>query len=204
MQWLYFGFCMQANIDNPLLYQTPDAWLKTVLENFDTFLQDHAAAEKKAAGMAISMISHYPNRTMLVEAMVDLAIEEMAHYREMIKILHARGLFLTADTKDTYVNQLRRLLRKDSNDYFLDQLLLAAVLEARGAERFGLVANALTDPALKKTYTVIAQSEQRHYALFLSLAQHYFNSSLVEERTVYWLEREAEMMQATATAPRLH
>ena len=50
-----------------LLYQTPAAWIEAVLADFDTFLRDHASAEKKASGMAINMISHYPDRTRLVE-----------------------------------------------------------------------------------------------------------------------------------------
>ena len=40
-----------------LKYQTPKAWAEVVLSDFDAFLTDHAAAEKKASGMAMSMIS---------------------------------------------------------------------------------------------------------------------------------------------------
>ncbi|MDP5054736.1 MAG: tRNA-(ms[2]io[6]A)-hydroxylase, partial [Congregibacter sp.] len=53
----------------PLLITTPSAWTDVVLADFDGFLQDHAAAEKKASGMAVSMLSHYPDRPQLVEAM---------------------------------------------------------------------------------------------------------------------------------------
>lgn len=35
-----------------LKYKTPFEWTVPVLEDFDAFLQDHAAAEKKASGMA--------------------------------------------------------------------------------------------------------------------------------------------------------
>ena len=62
---------------NPLLVDTPAAWIETVLANFNSFLLDHAAAEKKASGMAISMLSHYPDRIELVAAMADLAVEEL-------------------------------------------------------------------------------------------------------------------------------
>ena len=44
-----------------------------MVERFDQFLLDHAAAEKKAAGMALSMLSHYPDRARLVTAMSELA-----------------------------------------------------------------------------------------------------------------------------------
>ena len=39
------------------------------MADFDSFLLDHAAAEKKASGMAISMLSHYPDKVELVAAM---------------------------------------------------------------------------------------------------------------------------------------
>ena len=91
----------------PLRYTTPPAWTQAVLDDFDTFLQDHAAAEKKASGMAISMLSHYPDRVELVAAMADLAVEEMTHYREVVKWIHRRGGITTADTKDPYVVAFR-------------------------------------------------------------------------------------------------
>ncbi len=63
----------------PLIYQTSHSWTETVLEDFDSFLQDHAAAEKKASSMAVSMLSHYPDRVELVSAMAELAVEELSH-----------------------------------------------------------------------------------------------------------------------------
>ena len=64
-------------MSNPLLYRTTQDWTETVLADFDRFLQDHAAAEKKASGMAISMLSHYPDKVDLVAAMAELAVEEL-------------------------------------------------------------------------------------------------------------------------------
>ena len=73
------------------------------MSNFDSFLLDHAAAEKKASGMAMSMLSHYPDKVELVMAMADLAIEELSHYREVVKWIHRRGLLTAADKKDPYI-----------------------------------------------------------------------------------------------------
>ena len=129
--------------ESPLLCSSPDTWLTCVLDNFDQFLLDHAAAEKKAAGMALSMLSHYPDRTQLVTAMSELAVEEMVHFREVIKHIQQRQLQLGADKKDPYVNEIRSWIRSDSEAYLLDRLLTGAVIEARGAERFALVAAAL-------------------------------------------------------------
>ena len=66
---------MDAN--SPLTRPSSQSWVDCVLDNFDTFLLDHAAAEKKASGMALSMVSHYPDRPQLVLAMAELAVEEM-------------------------------------------------------------------------------------------------------------------------------
>ena len=41
---------------------TQSQWVEAVLADFNTFLSDHASAEKKASGMALSMASHYQDR----------------------------------------------------------------------------------------------------------------------------------------------
>ena len=61
------------------------AWLECVLQDFDSFLVDHAANERKASAMAMTMVAHYPDRTRLVAEMVDLALEELTHFRQVIK-----------------------------------------------------------------------------------------------------------------------
>lgn len=187
-----------------LRYATRSEWVDTVLADFDAFLIDHAAAEKKASGMAISMLSHYPDRPALVKAMADLAIEELVHFREVIKIMAARGVQLGADNKDSYVNQLRKLSRKGSQVYMLDRLILGAVIEARGCERFGLVAQALPQGDLKQFYQRIADSEAKHGDLFIDLAKLYFPDNAVEQRLNEILEREAEIIQTLPLIPALH
>jgi len=67
-----------------LFYDTPQNWAEGVIEAMDDFLPDHAAAEKKASSMAMTMVSHYPDRPELVMAMIDLAIEELNHYRAVV------------------------------------------------------------------------------------------------------------------------
>lgn len=168
--------------DTPLICPSPQLWVDAVLADFDSFLLDHAAAEKKASGMALSMVSHYPDRARLVLAMSELAVEEMVHFREVIKIIQARGLILGADTKDPYVNGMRSLMRQGSDLYLLDRLLTAGVIEARGAERFGLIANALPESELKTFYRSLTRSENRHFELFLDLASEYFPAETINTR----------------------
>jgi tRNA-(ms[2]io[6]A)-hydroxylase len=187
-----------------LRYQTSPQWADTVLADFDKFLQDHAAAEKKASGMAVSMLSHYPDRTELVKTMSDLAVEEMCHFREVMKIIYERGGVLGGDEKDPYVNQLRKTFRKGSDVYFLDRLLIGGIIEARGCERFGLVGEALTEPKLKQFYQDIAASEARHHETFVNLAHLYFDRDTVEDRLDELLTIEAEITAELPLRPALH
>lgn len=188
----------------PLLIATPAAWTEAVMADFDSFLLDHAAAEKKASGMAISMLSHYPDRVELVAAMADLAVEELSHYREVVKWIHQRGLITGADQKDQYVLAFRKASRQGSDEYLLDRLLIASIIEARGAERFALVANALEPGPLQKFYQSIARSEERHYELFLEIAHRYLPSTMIQERWQELLEFEAKIIPSLPIRAALH
>ena len=174
------------------------------MADFDSFLLDHAAAEKKASGMAISMLSHYPDRIELVAAMADLAVEELSHYREVVKWIHRRGLVTTADEKDPYVLAFRQSIRQGKELYLLDRLLTASIIEARGAERFALVAAALEPGPLQKFYQSIARSEQRHYQLFLDLAGKYLDRAMIEPRWQELLDIEADIVRGLPLRPALH
>lgn len=174
------------------------------MHGFDRFLLDHAAAEKKAAGMAVSMISHYPDKTELVSAMSELAVEEMSHFREVIKWIHNRGQRLASDEKDPYVVNFRKAIRRGTDVYLLDQLLIGGIIEARGHERFGLVADALHEGGLKNFYRAITQSEGRHYDVFVNLAYLYLPAPMVAARLDELLDIEANIVAELPIRAALH
>ena len=187
-----------------LKFKTPAAWTEGIINAMDAFLPDHAAAEKKASSMAMTMVAHYPDKPELVTAMVDLAVEELSHFRSVVKLMHERGLTLLADEKDAYVNALRRTIRKGTAHYFMDRLLIAGIIEARGAERFGLIAEALPDGELKRFYRSIARSESEHQDLFLHLAENYFDAQEVRTRLHELLEVEAVIVSELPIRTALH
>lgn len=187
-----------------LHYATPETWTETVLNDFDNFLADHAAAEKKASGMAVSMLSHYPDRPQIVKAMIDLAIEEMTHFRDVVRIMQQRGLVLQPDQKDDYINLLHRAQRRATDEYLLDRLLVAAIVEARGHERFSLIGEALDDPALKRFYQGIGSSEARHSLLFTDLANLYFSQADIQARLHELLALEAKIVASLPLRAALH
>jgi tRNA-(ms[2]io[6]A)-hydroxylase len=180
------------------------AWLSAVLADFDAFLLDHAAAERKASAVALSLISHYPDRKELVAAMMDLAREELEHFYQVYRRIEARGLVLAADGKDPYVRAMRAEIRSGRDDYFLDRLLVSGIVEARGCERFGRIAEALTDPSLQSFYREIAASEARHDALFVELASTYFSRASVDTRLSELVAVEAKILQHLAIRAALH
>ncbi len=171
----------------PPLQPTPPAWTSTVRADFATFLSDHASCEKKASGMALSVASHYPDRPVLLSAMVDLAVEELAHYRQVMKLLLARQLQPGGDVKDPYIHALNGAIRRGAETFLLDRLLVGAVVERRGAERFALLAEALagSDPELARFYDDIAASEARHWELFVHLALRECVADSADEDTLW-------------------
>lgn len=188
----------------PALVASDPDWTQAVLADFDTFLKDHASCEKKASGMALNVASHYPDQPQLLSAMVDLAVEELSHYREVIKLLLARNLAPGADQKDPYILALNQHVRRGSENFLLDRLLVGAVVERRGAERFGLLAEALTDPELAKFYLSITRSEERHWLLFVDLALEHCDQQAVWPRLAELSDAEAEVLSGLPLRPALH
>jgi len=188
----------------PALKTTHESWIKVVLNRFDDFLEDHASCEKKASGMAMSMASHYPDRPVLLSAMVDLAVEELNHYREVVRLIIARDNQPGPDSKDHYVKELNGLVRKGKEHFLLDRLLVAALIERRGAERFQLISNNVQDATIKRFYRSITSSESRHWKLFINLALEYFEESEVEERLSALAPEENRIIESLPIKPALH
>ena len=148
-------------------------WLDAVLADFDAFLLDHAANERKASATALNFVVRYPDRQQLIAPMIALAIEELQHFEAVHRLIAQRGLRAVADEKDRYVNELLAEVRSSGEQRLLDRLVVGAVVEARGCERFGLIAEALPAGELQDFYRDIAASEQRHLGLYLALAAHF-------------------------------
>jgi tRNA-(ms[2]io[6]A)-hydroxylase len=151
------------------------------VSDFDAFLLDHAACERKASASALAFVAHYPDRPELVAECIARAREELEHFQRVAEWVSRRGLVLAPDRKDPYMLALARGFRKGSDAYFLDRLLTAAVPEAPGCERFGLVAAGLSGAAvetqgdLKDFYRELARAEVRHQELYIELARRYFD-----------------------------
>jgi tRNA-(ms[2]io[6]A)-hydroxylase len=184
--------------------KTSDRWLQAVMRDFESFLQDHAACERKASASALALVSHFWDRTLLVREMISVAREELQHFEAVAMLLLDRGRTLGADTRDPYVGALRALVRQGPEVHLLDRLLIGGVVEARGAERFGLITGALPAGELKSFYGQIARSEVRHQGVFLRLAEHYFPADVVRERLETILDQEVQIVGGLEIRSALH
>jgi len=183
---------------------TPPAWIENVLADFDRFLLDHASAERKAAAMATSFVVQYPDKYYLHDPMITLAREELLHYQQVMRLVHQRRLIWERDEKDPYIAALIPELSTDRRLRLLDRLLLGAVVEARGVERFGLVGQHHPEPELSRFYQRLSDSEARHTDLFTRLAGEQFTEEEIRTRLDHWLALEAEAMLAVDPRPALH
>src|SRR5881628_471057 len=133
---------------------TRPEWVTTVMSNFPAFLQDHADCERKASAMAMSFVAKYPDRVEIIPELIETGIEELQHFQQVYGHMQKRGIRLSREmTEDLYIKGLLNLCHTDPLNRFLDRLLLASIIECRGAERFRLIADAIqNDAELKQFY----------------------------------------------------
>ena len=194
---------MKLNLD--LKVPSSSEWLNAVMNDFDSFLQDHADCERKASAMAMSFVAKYPDRNEIIPELIETGIEELEHFEQVYQLMRQRGVSLRHSIgEDKYVSQLIKQCHSGRTERFLDRLLIASALETRGAERFRLVAEAQEEPALQRFYKTLWVSEAKHGHIFVKMALNYFDESQVYERLDWWMDREAEAIQSIEVKAALH
>ena len=152
-----------------LLAATPAAWVDAAVAGWQELLVDHANCEKKAASTAVALIFAYPEDTELGLALSRLAREELRHFEQVQSAMTDLGVTFIRQKPSRYAAGLRRELRTSEPGRKLDLLLAGALIEARSCERFKLLAGRLPDP-LGRFYGRLAESEARHFELYVELA----------------------------------
>jgi tRNA-(ms[2]io[6]A)-hydroxylase len=194
---------MKVSLD--LKISSSPKWVEAVMADFPSFIQDHASCEKKASAMAMSLVSKYPDRPKIIAPLIDTAIEELEHFRDVVAWMDKLGVPLPSDMQqDSYVNQLIALVRKGRDEGLIDRLCLGSIIECRGAERFRLVEEALTEPGIKRFYKILWASEAKHGNMFVELALEYFAPDIVFSRLEELLEAEAQILEGLEIKSALH
>lgn len=149
---------------------TPPAWVEDAATHWQELLVDHANCEKKAASTALALMFAYPDDQPLVLGLSRLAREELRHHEQVLRAMAAVGVAFTRQRPGRYAQRLRARLSSSEPDRKLDLLLCGALIEARSAERFTLLAPRLPGP-LGALYAALAVSEARHFELYVGFAR---------------------------------
>ncbi len=189
-----------------LVSASDPAWVGRALAHLEDVLLDHAHAEKKAAGTAVTLLFQYPEQTALLEPLARLAREELAHFEEVLRVLAARGLAFRRRRASPYAGRLHQLVRGSEPERLVDRLLCAAVIEARSCERFALLADALAerDRELAAWYRALHAAEARHHGTYVRLADGIASEAAVRARLAEIVDHEARVLAALPPAPGLH
>ena len=180
-------------------------WLETVMSDFDEFLKDHANCERKASAMAMSFVAKYPDRLEIIPELIETSIEELEHFNDVYKIMSKRGIQLPHEIgQDIYIKQLLDLCKSGREERFMDRLLMASLVETRGAERFKLIFEALDDKELKDFYHALWASEARHGEIFVRMALNYFDEQVVYTRLGEMKLAEGDIIRSLPLKPALH
>ena len=189
-----------------LTVATRPEWAETVMSDLPSFLQDHADCERKASALAMSLVAKYPDRFEIIPELIATGVEELEHFQQVYEVMRRRGIPLAKEIgQDPYIKVLMDLLHTDSLRRFLDRLLLASIIECRGAERFRLVSEALGhDKELQQFYHDLWVSEARHGHIFVGMALEYFERDRVYGRLSELNEAEGRIVDGLELRPALH
>jgi tRNA-(ms[2]io[6]A)-hydroxylase len=188
-----------------LQVESSDAWLSAALAAPERLLDDHAQCELKAAVNALALVGRHSEHDRLVRSLGGLAVEELRHYRQVRALLRARGGTPSRPLRSPYLVELTAD-RRGGARALLEELLIAAVIEARSCERFERLAAAFApqEPQLARLYADLVRSERGHAARFVDLARDHYPAAELRRELERLLALEARILERLAVSPRMH
>lgn len=184
---------------------TDPRWANIAEGNLEEILTDHAWCEQKAATNSITLITMLPEYPEIVSELLAIAQEELDHFNQVHEIILKRGYQLGRERKDDYVGDLFKFIVQGSREnYIIDRMLFAAMIEARSCERFKVLTENIKDEELKEFYRDLLISEANHYTTFIGFARQLGNPEKVNKRWEEWLEYEAKIIQSYGKKETIH
>lgn len=179
-------------------------WLSQVESNLDEILIDHAHCERKAASTAMGLMNSYAERRELCDEMASIVIEELEHYQMVLDVLDSRGIRFRQLKPSPYGSQLNALIIRTEPQRAVDKLLVASLIEARSCERFDLLRKHAPDKVLADFYDSLFESEARHHATYVRLAEEFAPRAEVQRRLNELSEAEAKIIEVGSELARMH
>ena len=184
---------------------TDPRWANIAEGNLEEILTDHAWCEQKATTNAITIITMVPEYPEIITELLKIAQEELEHFQMVHEIIKKRGYTFGRERKDDYVGQLYKFIVQGSReDYIIDRLLFAAMIEARSCERFKVLTENIKDEELKEFYKELMISEAGHYTTVIGFARQLGDLEKVNARWEEWLDYEAEIIKSYGKKESIH
>lgn len=184
---------------------TDPRWANIAEGNLEEILTDHAWCEQKATTNAITIITMVPEYPEIISELLKIAQEELEHFQMVHEIIKKRGYTFGRERKDDYVGQLFKFIVQGTREnYIIDRMLFAAMIEARSCERFKVLTENIKDEELKVFYKELMISEAGHYATFIKFARQLGDPEKVNQRWEEWLDYEAEIIKSYGKKESIH
>ena len=198
------SFSLNSTKINILRQPTSEKWIQQALDNLDTILLDHSHCERKAAGVALQLMFRYSSYTILVKQLTAIAKEELEHFDQVNQWLERRNIPFAPLNSPPYGAKLKAQVNHQEPQRCLDLLLVSALIEARSHERLGLLGKYCPDAELANFYRGLMASEARHYGIYWTLADTYFDREIVKQRLEELAIIESEILSNLYHQPRIH
>ncbi len=182
---------------------TPGYWVASASANEELLLIDHANCERKAAGSALALIHRFADDRNACMALSRIVREEMRHFEQVLALIHSRGYAFTPLGPSRYAKGLHKVARALGCEARISELLVAAIIEARSCERFRLLVGAL-DPPVSDLYERLSEAEERHFALYLNLANKCADQRDIEAHLDKLLDEDARLIAESDDQFRFH
>lgn len=182
---------------------TPKYWVASASSNEELLLVDHANCERKAAGSALALIHRFADDRNACMALSRVVREEMRHFEQVLSLIHLKGYAFTPLGPSRYARGLHRVASALGCEIRISELLVAAIIEARSCERFRLLVDAL-DPPVSDLYERLSEAEERHFALYLNLANECGDKRAIEAHLKVLLDEDAKLITENDEHFRFH
>jgi tRNA-(ms[2]io[6]A)-hydroxylase len=189
-----------------LCSETPPSWGAQTAPHLHALLVDQAQLEKKAAAAANRFLFVLPSDAALLRALSQLAREELVHFERTLRLCEQRGIAFAPQPPCAYAERLKRGGAADLPQRLVDELLVAALIEARSCERMRCLADALpaADAEVAAFYRELCDAEARHHLVYVDAAVRLADEPSVTRRWRELARHEADVLASLPWTPHLH
>jgi tRNA-(ms[2]io[6]A)-hydroxylase len=152
----------------------------------------------------MNLLFAYVENAELCRAMTEIVQEELSHFHLVLDLLRRRGIRFRRLRPSCYGDRLHGLVSKLEPARAVDRLLVAALIEARSCERFGILRDHLPDTELAAFFGDLFESEARHHSTYVRLAREFAAPEAVERRLRQLAEAESAIIAEGDDLARMH